>query len=100
MMNDENQIKPNRRMNPASLANLIPNCKRTHEQLSQMGKHGGIASGQVRREQKKEATTIVIETIEGSTFRVKGRTPEAAAAAAASLETALYLEWKKAHGID
>jgi len=99
-MDNENQTKPNRRMNPASLANLIPNSKRTHEQLSQMGRKGGEASGQVRREQKKEATTIVIETIEGSTFRVKGRTPEAAAAAAASLETALYLEWKKAHGID
>ena len=92
--------KTNRRMNPASLANLIPNSKRTHEQLSQMGKKGGEVSGQVRREQKKEATTIVIETIEGSTFRVKGRTPEAAAAAAASLETALYLEWKKAHGVN
>ena len=96
MINDD---KSKRKMNPASLANLIPNSKRTHEQLSQMGKKGGKASGQVRREQKKEATTIVIETIEGSTFRVKGRTPEVAAAAAASLETALYLEWKKAHGI-
>ena len=97
MMNDD---KSKRKMNPASLANLIPNDRRTHEQLSQMGAKGGKASGQVRREQKKEATTIVIETIEGSTFRVKGRTPEAAAAAAAELETALYLEWKKAHGID
>ena len=97
MMNDD---KSKRKMNPASLANLIPNYERTHEQLSQMGKKGGEVSGQVRREQKKEATTIVIETIEGSTFRVKGRTPEAAAAAAASLETALYLEWKKAHGVN
>ena len=97
MMNDD---KSKRKMNPASLANLIPNYERTHEQLAQMGKKGGEVSGQVRREQKKEATTIVIETIEGSTFRVKGRTPEAAAAAAASLETALYLEWKKAHGVN
>ena len=99
-MDNENQTKPNRRMNPASLANLIPNYQRTHEQLSQMGRKGGKVSGQVRREQKKEATTIVIETVEGDVFRVKGRTPEAAAAAAASLETALYLEWKKAHGIN
>ena len=60
----------------------------------------GKASGQVRREQKKEATTIVIETVEGDVFRVKGRTPEAAAAAASKLETDLYLEWKKAHGIN
>lgn len=97
MINDD---KSKRKMNPASLANLIPNSKRTHEQLSQMGKKGGKASGQVRREQKKEATTIVIETVEGDVFRVKGRTPEAAAAAAASLETDLYLEWKKAHGIN
>ena len=97
MMNDD---KSKRKMNPASLANLIPNSKRTHEQLSHMGRKGGKASGQVRRDQKKEATTIVIETIEGDVFRVKGRTPEAAAAAAAELETALYLEWKKAHGIN
>lgn len=99
-MDNENQTKPNRRMNPASLANLVPNSKRTHEQLSQMGRKGGKISGQVRREQKEEATTIVIETVEGDIFRVKGRTPEAAAAAAAELETALYLEWKKAHGIN
>lgn len=97
MMNDD---KSKRKMNPASLANLIPNDRRTHEQLSQMGKKGGKASGQVRRDQKKEATTIVIETVEGDIFRVKGRTPEAAAVAAAELETALYLEWKKAHGIN
>ena len=97
MMNDD---KSKRKMNPASLANLVPNGQRTHEQLSEMGRKGGIASGQVRREQKKEATTIVIETIEGDIFRVKGRTPEAAAAAAASLETALVMEWRKAHGIN
>jgi len=65
-----------------------------------MGQIGGEASGRARRDQKKEATTIVIETVEGDVFRVKGRTPEAAARAAAELETALYLEWKKVHGIN
>lgn len=33
--------------------NLIPNSQRTHEELSEMGRKGGIASGKARRERRK-----------------------------------------------
>ena len=44
--------------------NLIPNSQRSPEELREMGKKGGIKSGEVRRERKafKEALLLALET--------------------------------------
>lgn len=34
--------------------NLIPNSERTHEELAEMGRRGGIASGIARRKRREE----------------------------------------------
>ena len=39
-----------KQMNPNSLRNLIPNSKRTKEQLQEMGRKGGTATSKIRRE--------------------------------------------------
>ena len=49
--------------------NLIPNSERTHEQLAEMGKNGGIASGEAKRE-KKLAKQIAIEVLDST---IKGK---------------------------
>ena len=38
--------------------NLIPNSKRTHEELAAMGKKGGIASGKARRAKKERVKDL------------------------------------------
>lgn len=47
--------------------NLIPNSERTHEELSSMGKKGGIASGQARRA-KKERVKDLQSVVERCTY--------------------------------
>lgn len=44
-------------------SNLIPNSERTHEQLAEMGKKGGIVSGEVRREKRsvREIAKVILE---------------------------------------
>ena len=49
--------------------NLIPNSERTHEKLSEMGRNGGIASGESKRE-RKLAKQIAIDVLDGI---VKGK---------------------------
>lgn len=83
-------------MNPNSLKNLIPNNQRTREELQEMGRKGGKASGAARRKAKESAVTITIDTTEGERFRIKGKTPEAAVEAAGELEDRLYLATLKA----
>lgn len=48
-------------------SNLIPNSKRTHEELSAMGKKGGIASGKARRA-KKERVKDLQEVVNRCTY--------------------------------
>ena len=86
--------KNERKMNPNSLKNLIPNTQRTKSQLQQMGSKGGINSGRTRRENR---VTMTMETEDGEKFTVRGATPEKAAAAMAALEEQLYLSWHRLH---
>lgn len=55
--------------------NLIPNSERTPEELREMCRKGGIASGKVRRERKafKEALLLALETMkDGKTIQELG----------------------------
>ena len=47
-------------MNPQ---NLIPNAERTHEELAEMGRKGGIVSGEIRREKRtiREIAKTILE---------------------------------------
>lgn len=47
--------------------NLIPNSQRSHEELSAMGKKGGIASGAARRA-KKERMKDLQEVVNRCTY--------------------------------
>lgn len=40
--------------------NLIPNSKRTREELQEMGRKGGIKSGEVRRQNREQMKNIKI----------------------------------------
>ena len=82
-------------MNPASLANLVPNSKRTREELQRMGRKGGVMSGKARRENR---VTMTLQTMDGETYRIRGATPQKAAEAMAALEEQLYLSWQRMHG--
>ena len=39
-------------------SNLIPNTERTPEELREMGRRGGIASGKARRKKKKRQQEV------------------------------------------
>lgn len=47
-------------------SNLIPNSKRTKEELSEMGRKGGIKSGEVRRRNRelRKLIPLLFETID------------------------------------
>lgn len=49
--------------------NLIPNSTRTHEELSEMGRKGGVASGAARRA-KKECTQDLQSVVNRCTYNV------------------------------
>ena len=56
--------------------NLIPMNERSEKEVRELGKKGGIKSGEVRRERKafKEALLLALETMteEGKTIQDKG----------------------------
>ena len=56
--------------------NLIPMNERSQDEVRELGKKGGIKSGEVRRERKafKEALLLALETMteEGKTIQDKG----------------------------
>ena len=81
-----------RNMNPNSLKNLITARDRTKEQLSEMGRKGGIASGKAKRD-NKTTITLKLETFSemgDETYTVKAGSPEAAARAMAVLQDELH----------
>lgn len=86
--------KDKKKMHPNSLANLIPNSQRTKEELSEMGRKGGKASGRSKRE---NYTVLTLETTDGERYKVRGRTPEKAAEAMAALEEDLTRSWHRMH---
>lgn len=55
-MSDEAGMKPGR-----SFGNLIPNNERSQEELQEMGRKGGIASGKSRR--RKRALRMVAQIL-------------------------------------
>ena len=81
-------------IHPNSLANLIPNSQRTKEELQEMGRKGGKASGKAKRE---NIVTISIDTVQGERYIVRGRTPEKAAEAVGELEEELFRSWHRMH---
>lgn len=81
-----------RRMNPNSLNNLIPNSRRTHAELSEMGRRGGIQSGITRSCYRVKMT---LDCIDGNSYKVEGRTVEEAAAALEALEDMLYRSYHR-----
>lgn len=86
-----------RRMNPKSLQNLIPNSSRTHAELSEMGRRGGIQSGVTRSCYRVKMT---LDCIDGNRYKVEGRTVEEAAAALEELEDMLYKSYHRRHDQD
>ncbi|MBR2556496.1 MAG: hypothetical protein IKE94_16735 [Aeriscardovia sp.] len=90
-------------MNPNSLKNLIPNSQRTKEQLSEMGRKGGIASGKSKKE-NAVSITLELETyseIGDEKYTIRAKTPEAAARAIAALEYELWkVAMKRDYGIE
>ena len=79
-------------MNPNSLNNLITAKDRTRQQLSEMGRKGGIASGKAKRE-NKTTITLKLETYSemgDETYIVKAGSPEAAARGMAALQDELH----------
>lgn len=79
----------------SNVNNLIPNSKRTREELSAMGRKGAIKSAQTRRLHKEKVKIITVQNSVGDTLTVKARQLDLVYQALDALREELESEIKK-----
>ena len=82
-------------MNPNSLANLRPANKRTPEELTEISKKGGEASGKVR---KKYRAKIITRAPGGIEYTIIAYSKEDAAIAIEAVTNDMWRQWHELYG--